>query len=163
MSLSARRIGQLIGLTAEQVNYLLKREGFLEGEPDNYSPTEKGKAYSILKSKDNGYGGYAARGWEWLEWDESILPLLPITDEQKNEIRVAVAEQRRTRRKKREKEAEEYWNRVNAQEENEPRSNNNNASLEKGKIGGFLAFALLVIGIIIKYLKNSSIKDINKG
>lgn len=42
MSLSARRIGTMFGLTSEEMNVLLKEAGFLSGEPGNYVPTEMG-------------------------------------------------------------------------------------------------------------------------
>lgn len=41
MTLSAKRLGERCGLTAEEMNILLKEEGFLSGEPGNYYPTEK--------------------------------------------------------------------------------------------------------------------------
>ena len=72
MTLSAKRLGEKCGLTAEEMNCLLKDEGFLSGEPGNYYPTEKGKIFVSEKGDDNGYGGYAFRGWNWLEWDESL-------------------------------------------------------------------------------------------
>ena len=45
MTLSAKRLGEICGLTAEEMNVLLKEEGFLSGEPGNYYPTEKGKLF----------------------------------------------------------------------------------------------------------------------
>lgn len=39
MTLSAKRLGEICGLTAEEMNVLLKEEGFLSGEPGNYYPT----------------------------------------------------------------------------------------------------------------------------
>ena len=42
MTLSAKRLGERCGLTAEEMNILLKEEGFLSGEPGNYYPTEEG-------------------------------------------------------------------------------------------------------------------------
>ena len=49
MTLSAKRLGERCGLTAEEMNILLKEEGFLSGEPGNYYPTEKGKLFVIEK------------------------------------------------------------------------------------------------------------------
>lgn len=95
------------------MNVLLKEEGFLDGEPGNYQPTEKGKRFVIEKYKDNGYGGYAARSWEWLEWDESITDELHVTAERKNEIRQKTSEQRRRRREEKKAASEEYWRNVN--------------------------------------------------
>ena len=39
MTLSAKRLGEKCGLTAEEMNCLLKDEGFLSVEPGNYYPT----------------------------------------------------------------------------------------------------------------------------
>ena len=87
MTLSAKRLGERCGLTAEEMNILLKEEGFLSGEPGNYYPTEKGKLFVIEKGDDNGYGGYAFRGWNWFEWDERILEELDTSVEHKRYIR----------------------------------------------------------------------------
>ncbi len=87
MSLSSTRLGKLYyQLDAQEMNVLLKEEDFLNGEPGDYTPTEKGKRFTIKKFKDNGYGGYAARSWEWYEWDESIIDELNVTDERRKEI-----------------------------------------------------------------------------
>lgn len=109
MSLSAKRLGYELGLTAQEVNVLLEEEGFLSGEPGNYTPTEKGEDFSISKDKDNGYGGYAARSWEWLEWDESIIADLNVTPEKRAHIKEKTAEQRRQRRAERDAQSEAYW------------------------------------------------------
>lgn len=109
MTFSARRLGNLYGLTAEEMNYLLKLQGFQEGEPGNYYPTEKGKRFIISKSADNGYGGYAFRGWEWNEWDESITYELNVNEKIKTFVRKDVIRLRRERRLRREAEAEAYW------------------------------------------------------
>ena len=85
MTLSAKRLGERCGLTAEEMNILLKEEGFLSGEPGNYYPTEKGKLFVIEKGDDNGYGGYAFRGWNWFEWDERILEELDTSVEHKTD------------------------------------------------------------------------------
>lgn len=81
MTLSAKRLGERCGLTAEEMNFLLKVEGYLSGEPGDYYPTEKGKQFVVEKGNDNGYGGYAFRGWNWLEWEESILDELDVSME----------------------------------------------------------------------------------
>ena len=113
MSLSATRLGREYGLTNQEMNVLLKEEGFLDGEPGNYHPTEKGKRFIIEKYDDNGYGGYAARSWEWYEWDESIIDELHVTDEIKKEIREKTSAQRRRRREEKKATSEEYWRNVN--------------------------------------------------
>lgn len=114
MTLSAKRLGERCGLTAEEMNFLLKEEGYLSGEPGNYYSTEKGKQFVVEKGDDNGYGGYAFRGWNWLEWDESILDELDISMEHKRYIREKTSEERR-RRAEKAAESEAYWNKVNSQ------------------------------------------------
>lgn len=117
MTLSAKRLGERCGLTAEEMNFLLKVEGYLSGEPGDYYPTEKGKQFVVEKGNDNGYGGYAFRGWNWLEWDESILDELDVSMEYKCYIREKTSEERRRRRSKKMAESEAYWNKVNSQRE----------------------------------------------
>jgi biotin operon repressor len=70
---SAKQLGEVLGLSSQKVNILLKEKGFLIGEPNNYTVTKKGKKYSEERLKDNGYGGYAARSWGFIMWDEAIL------------------------------------------------------------------------------------------
>lgn len=118
MTLSAKRLGEICGLTAEEMNVLLKEEGFLSGEPGNYYPTEKGKLFVVEKGDDNGYGGYAFRGWNWLEWDERILEEIDTSMERKCYIKEKTSEERRRRRAEKAAESEAYWNKVNSQKEN---------------------------------------------
>lgn len=70
---SARQLGEIVGLSAREVNVRLKEKGYLTGEPGNYQLTQKGEEYAETRYKDNGYGGYAARGWEFLMWDECMI------------------------------------------------------------------------------------------
>ena len=44
---SARIMGQDYGLTAQEMNFVLKEEGYLDGEPGSYSVTEKGSSYAV--------------------------------------------------------------------------------------------------------------------
>lgn len=104
MQMSARLIGQELGLTAQETNVLLKRRGFLDGEPGNYSPTDKGAKYVVEKSFHRGTGGYDRynRYWEQRTFDESILEeLKDITPELKKEIRSEVALRRANQAKER--------------------------------------------------------------
>lgn len=57
MSLSAKQLGEKIGLNAQEMNTLLKEEGYLSGEPGNYNVTATGDSYVSEKSWSNGYGG----------------------------------------------------------------------------------------------------------
>lgn len=70
---SAKQLGEMLGMNAQEVNKLLKKKGFLDGKPGAYTVTAKGEKYSELRQKDNGYGGFAARAWEFVMWDEAIL------------------------------------------------------------------------------------------
>ena len=101
MTLSARMLGKKYGLTAEEMNVLLKEEGFQKGDPCNYSVTEKGKKFAHYNADDNGYGGYGYKGWEWVVWDESIINELNITTKRIYEIKKKTSEQRRIRKAER--------------------------------------------------------------
>ena len=99
MPLSARIIGQELGLTAQETNVYLQRKGFLDGEPGNYYPTEKGKKYVVEKDFHRGTGGYSRynRYWAQRTFHESIMEeLKDITPETKKEIRDEVALRRAT-------------------------------------------------------------------
>ncbi len=154
MSLSARRLGQEYGLTAEEMNVLLKEEGFLDGESSDYYPTEKGRKFVYEKGDDNGYGGYAFRGWNWREWDENIMDELHVTVERKREIREITSEQRRRRRAEKESASEEYWGNVN-------NINQQSASLkyaqdeESSSLGKIIIGGLVLAGIgVYKLVKH---------
>ena len=58
------------------MNAVLCRLGILEGEPGNYALTELGKQFGRYNYFDNGYGGYAARAWDTISYDESIIDWL---------------------------------------------------------------------------------------
>ncbi len=156
MTLSAKRLGERCGLTGEEMNVLLKEEGYLSGEPGNYYPTEKGNAFVIEKGSDNGYGGYAFRGWNWLEWDESILAELDLSMEHKRYIREKTSVDRRRRREEKVAESEAYWSNVNRKnsepeiEENDEPSDSSSRKL----ILGLLALTGYSIFKIITRKKN---------
>lgn len=96
--LSARDLGYRLHLTAQETNVLLKEEGFLEGEPGNYSATPKAEPYVSRKDWHNGYGGYAARGNSTNIWNKSIMRQLDTSKERLDQIRQKTAEQRKGRR-----------------------------------------------------------------
>jgi len=74
---SARIIGwDEFGLSARDTNALLKKHGYLYGEAGAYGLTEKGKQFGEQHHRDNGYGGYAYRGWETTTWDDNLAPAL---------------------------------------------------------------------------------------
>jgi len=74
MKKSARQLGYMIGKTAQDVNKLLKDNGYLEGVPGNYELTEKGKKYAEEKYHSNGIGGYSQYqvSYTTRKWDEEV-------------------------------------------------------------------------------------------
>lgn len=107
---SARNLGQKCGLTAEEMNVLLKEEGYLEGEPGNYSPTEKGKKYSEERGDGNEYGGKCAVGWHWFVWALSILDDINLSDERTADIREKTARERRERKAEKQAKTDMFYN-----------------------------------------------------
>ncbi len=83
MRKSARILGQGYGLTAQELNFVLKEEGFLDGEPGNYTVTEKGEKYAEEQDHHRGTGGYAHynRYWTIRTWDDGITDELEITED----------------------------------------------------------------------------------
>lgn len=144
MTLSAKRLGERCGFTAEEMNILLKEEGFLSGEPGNYYPTEKGKLFVVEKGDDNGYGGYAFRGWNWFEWDERILEELDTSVENKRYIQEKTSEERRRRRAEKAAESEAYWKKVNSRKE-QPAEDISN-ELKDSTTGKLVIGALALVG-----------------
>ena len=79
---SARLLGYKVGLSSQEMNYVLNKEGLLDGTPGHYKLTEKGQEFGQYSVHDNGYGGYAYRGWAYPVWDaDKVLSLLDITPE----------------------------------------------------------------------------------
>lgn len=154
MGLSAKRLGEYLGLTSEQTNVLLKERGFLDGEPGNYYPTEKGKQLCIERGDDNGYGGYAFRGWNWIEWDESMLNLLAITPEERNAIIQKASEQRLARRRENKKASELYWQDV----ERRKRESFRRQSVDNSENSLTVGVVIVAILGIIKLIRNLSNK-----
>lgn len=100
MFLSAKQLGVKIDLNAQEMNVLLKEEGFLDGEPGDYYVTEKGRPYADETGWSNGYGGYAARGYNYFVWDETILNMIDTNEERLASIR---KNKRRTKKASRRK------------------------------------------------------------
>lgn len=97
MKKSARILGQDYGLTAQEMNYILEKKGFLEGKPSDYSVTEKGRSFAEEQDFHRGTGGYAQynRYWTTRSWDESLTDELDINNDLKREARSAIAESKR--------------------------------------------------------------------
>lgn len=94
MQLSATRLGQLYGLTAEEMNKVLVKNGILTGEPGNYDVTSKGLPYTTTKNWHRGTGGYSCynRYWNTRTFDESIKEVLEVTKELVAEVRAEIEE-----------------------------------------------------------------------
>lgn len=94
---SARILGQEHGLTAAEMNFLLKLEGFLEGEPGAYRLTPKGARYASEQDHHRGTGGYSQynRYWETRTWDPRVTAEVNLSDDRKRQIREAAQEARR--------------------------------------------------------------------
>ena len=98
------------------MNRVLVRNGFLEGEPGDYTPTEKAEPYVEEKYYHRGCGGYAFynRSWTTRTYDPSIIDELNIDDEVIEDVRAEVRELRTARQAERRKAAEEYDARMQA-------------------------------------------------
>lgn len=72
MGKSARILGQEFGKTAQEMNSLLKKHGYLDGEPSAYGLTEKGAEYGQELDHHRGTGGYAHynRDWTTRTWND---------------------------------------------------------------------------------------------
>ena len=83
MRYSARMLGKKVGLTAQEMNRVLKDQGFITGTPGCYYLTEKGAKYGYEKDWSQGdknsvvYG----RSWTTTSYDESILDELVINED----------------------------------------------------------------------------------
>jgi hypothetical protein len=96
---SATLLGRPYGLTGAEMNYLLKKEGFLYGEPGAYGVTPKGEPYANEKDYHRGTGGYSwyNRYWDTRSWDPRILDDIYLSPECRREVQQGAAEQRRER------------------------------------------------------------------
>jgi len=96
---SATLLGRAHGLTGAEMNYLLKEEGFLYGEPGAYGVTPKGEPYANQKDHHRGTGGYSwyNRYWDTRSWDPRILDDIDLSPGRRREVQEGAAEQRRAR------------------------------------------------------------------
>lgn len=99
MQVSARILGQEYGLTGEEMNRLLFKQGILTGEPGSYDVTSKGLQYAVAKDFHRGTGGYSHynRYWTTLTYDESIKDILDFSSEAIAEAKKEVADARAVR------------------------------------------------------------------
>ncbi len=99
MQVSARILGQDYGLTAEEMNRVLVKQGFLQGSPGDYSVTQKALQYAAEKDFHRGTGGYACynRYWTTRTFDDSIKEALDVSADLINEVRNEIAADRAAR------------------------------------------------------------------
>ena len=76
MRKTAKKLGEMVGLDSKDVNKKLAEIGYLQGSPGNWALTEQGAQHGEVVYKDNGYGGYAARSWEYIVWDSDVAQQL---------------------------------------------------------------------------------------
>ncbi len=78
MRKSARVLGREFGLTAREMNELLKKHGYLDGEPGAYGITEKGQLYAEEQYHSRGTGGSAQYNpsWETRTWSDETAGAL---------------------------------------------------------------------------------------
>ena len=103
MQVSARYLGQEYGLTAEETNRLLFKQGILTGKPGAYDVTPKGRPYVVTEYYHRGTGGYDHynRYWSTRTYDENIKEILDFSAENIAEVKKEVADARAARYAKR--------------------------------------------------------------
>lgn len=99
MQVSARVLGQEYGLTGEEMNRLLFKQGILTGEPGSYDLTPKGLQYAVSKDFHRGTGGYSQynRYWTTRTYDEKIKDVLDLSEDAIAEVKKEVANMRAAR------------------------------------------------------------------
>lgn len=99
MQVSARILGQGYGLTAEEMNRVLVKKGFLQGSPGDYSVTQKVSQYAVENDFHRGTGGYAChnRYWTTRTFDDSVKEVIDVSADLINEVRNEIAADRAAR------------------------------------------------------------------
>jgi len=165
MQKSARILGQEYGLTGEEMNRVLVKNGFLQGVPGDYEPTEKALPYAVEKYYHRGNGGYAQynRYWTTRTFDDSIKEELDVSSALVQEVREELAAERSARYAKlaeeRAKADEEFMAKQRAKEnvieETEQDEDLSNGGIDVGKIG------LVVVGAaVLGYVSYKAIPKI---
>ena len=94
--MSATRLGEERGLSAEVINFALKLAGLQDGEPGAWGATEKGAPYVAEQFRQRGTGGYGFMNpsWGWLTWDPAVLDVLDLSEARVQEIQEMIADRR---------------------------------------------------------------------
>lgn len=149
---SARVLGQEVGLTPSEMNFLLKEEGFLDGEPQNYTVTEKGKDYAEDNYNGSSYG-YSNQGWPTRTWDDRILDELDITEGRKKEIRQAYSIAKQNKYKSEDDDISNEWDNCSNEDSDSTDSNNDTLVLKNLLIAAGLIGLGFGIYKAIPYIK----------
>lgn len=118
MQMSARVLGREYGLTAQEMNRVLVKSGFLDGKPGDYRVTEKGVEFAKETDCHRGTGGSVQYNRYWTErtFDDSIKELLDITPELISEIRQEMSDERVAKKEQKEMEEADYSEETNPSE-----------------------------------------------
>ena len=166
MGVSARILGREYGLTAQEMNKVLQKEGFLSGTPGNYTPTAKAMKYVQEKNYHRGCGGYDCYNRYWTErtYDPSILKELNITDELKTMIRKEIKEERLAKNLEREMASKQYYDTLN-NTKNTLGTHSldlkkvSNSNSKYYAIGGLIAGACIIGGIVVGIIAENRKKE----
>jgi hypothetical protein len=94
MTKNATQLGAEFGLNAAEMNFVLREEGFLDGEPGAYRVTEKGEPFATEHDHHRGPGGNSSltynRHWTTRRWHESVTDGLEIDVNRRQELREAI-------------------------------------------------------------------------
>lgn len=98
---STAGLGRELGLNSQEMNILLRDEGYLEGEPGDWKLTDKGRACAGQQHWDVSSPMHA--GYVTTRWDDEVLENIgPVSPERKQEIRGEIAARRAEQRRQRE-------------------------------------------------------------
>lgn len=97
MGRSASYYGRSLGLSGQEMNALMKQQGYLDGKPGEYSLTEKAAPHAHVKYESRGNGGGWASmnpSWEITTYEPTILDELDLSPAAIAEARRSVSEHR---------------------------------------------------------------------
>lgn len=101
MGMKTARLAWELGLNSQEMNILLRDEGYFEGEPGDWRLTEKGQAHANQQHWDVSspmHAGYVTTRWD----DEVLEDIGPVSPERKRGIRDEIAARRAEQRRQRE-------------------------------------------------------------
>ena len=106
---STAGLGRELGLNSQEMNILLRDEGYLEGEPGDWMLTEKGHAHASQQHWDVSNPMHA--GYVTTRWDDKILEEIgPVSSERRQGIRDEIAARRSEQRRQRKESQVEFNN-----------------------------------------------------